>query len=306
MGKQFNREAWLATKQERLAEAKAALEDGLRNIQTSEDWQKLLATMAEAGALAVLRYSFGNQILIQCGRPGTRRAATYLGWREHNRHVREGERGIPILAPIFRSKDHPPLDPDEQLRPIAFKAVTVFALEQTEGEPIPEPKLPDIAADEAFEGSLERLRNVSLKAEGKPVATITFRERESGDPATANGWYERPTKQIVVITDDRTRAQQFRTLCHELAHALLHAEGDGHSRPDREVEAESTAFIVCHALGLDSGVYSFPYVATWTGDQDAPKRLAESGQRISTAAAKILDALCDGEDPTQTPPDSHL
>jgi hypothetical protein len=30
-----------------------------------------------------------------------------------------------------------------------------------------------------------------------------------------------------------------------------------------EVEVESVAYIVCDALGLDSGDYSFPYVTRW-------------------------------------------
>jgi IrrE N-terminal-like domain len=45
-------------------------------------------------------------------------------------------------------------------------------------------------------------------------------------------------------------AHRVKTLAHELAHALLHAEV-----PDRavaELEAESVAFIVCDALGIDA------------------------------------------------------
>lgn len=39
---------------------------------------------------------------------------------------------------------------------------------------------------------------------------------------------------------------------------------------------ESVAFIVCDALGLDSGCYSFPYVARWAdGSQELVKETAE-------------------------------
>jgi hypothetical protein len=166
--------------------------------------------------------------------------------------------------------------------------ITVFAESQTEGEPIVEPRIPDITEDEAFEGSLERLREVALVAPGKPVTDIAIRPRRPDDLSKALGWYERSTKRIVVITGGRTRAQMFRTMVHEMSHALLHGDDDGHSRPEREIEAESTAFVVCQALGS----YSFPYLATWAQGDDAVKLIAASGQRITTTATKIVDALC--------------
>lgn len=60
-------------------------------------------------------------------------------------------------------------------------------------------------------------------------------------------------------------AQRVKTLSHELAHAMLH-EG----APDRqlaELEAESVAYVVCSALSVDSGAYSFGYVAGWAGGE---------------------------------------
>jgi hypothetical protein len=67
-----------------------------------------------------------------------------------------------------------------------------------------------------------------------------------------------------------------------------------HGAPEREVEAESTAFVICHALGLDTSKASFPYVAVWASrerDEDPLKLIATSGQRITKAATRILDAL---------------
>jgi len=55
-----------------------------------------------------------------------------------------------------------------------------------------------------------------------------------------------------------------KTLVHELAHALLPSD----DRPQRwetaDVEVESVAYIVCAALGLDTGKYSFAYVTRWS------------------------------------------
>jgi hypothetical protein len=58
-----------------------------------------------------------------------------------------------------------------------------------------------------------------------------------------------------------------------------------------EIEAESTAFVVCQVLGLETGTYSFPYVASWAGDENAEAMVLKSGQRIVRATNLILDAL---------------
>ena len=58
-------------------------------------------------------------------------------------------------------------------------------------------------------------------------------------------------------------AHRVKTLAHDLLHALLH-EGVK-DRALAEMEAESTAYVVCRALGLESGDYSFGYVTTWAG-----------------------------------------
>lgn len=55
------------------------------------------------------------------------------------------------------------------------------------------------------------------------------------------------------------------------------------------MEAESTAFVVCHALELDTASFALPYVATWAnGDVE---ELAAVGENIRRAFIVILDAL---------------
>ena len=61
-------------------------------------------------------------------------------------------------------------------------------------------------------------------------------------PGTTNGDFTYALRRIRVESRNRP-AQQVKTLAHELAHALLH-EGGG-DRALAELEAESTAFVVC-------------------------------------------------------------
>jgi hypothetical protein len=56
-----------------------------------------------------------------------------------------------------------------------------------------------------------------------------------------------------------------------------------------QVEVESVAYIVCDALGFDTGDYSFAYVARWSdGTTDPVKNTAE---RVVRCAKEILEGL---------------
>ncbi|MGH9918148.1 MAG: DUF3849 domain-containing protein, partial [Nitrososphaerales archaeon] len=70
----------------------------------------------------------------------------------------------------------------------------------------------------------------------------------------------------------------------------LHETSD--NRALAELEAESTAYVVCQALGIDTSDYSFGYVATWAGGSDqAIAGIKGSCERIQKAAATILRAF---------------
>ena len=60
MAKQFDKAEWLEAKEQKLGEAKKALEEGLKNLQSSDDWQRMLEAMAVAGALSVGRLCFNS------------------------------------------------------------------------------------------------------------------------------------------------------------------------------------------------------------------------------------------------------
>jgi hypothetical protein len=102
---------------------------------------------------------------------------------------------------------------------------------------------------------------------------------------TENGYCDFLNKKISV-RPGVSAAQAVKTLVHELAHALLHGDGQPRTRDVQEIEVESVAFIVLDALGLKSDDYSFPYVARWSrGDLDAIKGSAD---RAITCSRAIL------------------
>jgi hypothetical protein len=77
----------------------------------------------------------------------------------------------------------------------------------------------------------------------------------------------------------------------EATHCLLHAGPPGQFFPRRlrEVEAESTAFLVAAAHGMATGDYSFPYVATWAG-ADGSNAVLATQDRVATVARQIMRA----------------
>src|ERR1039458_1398715 len=103
-----------------------------------------------------------------------------------------------------------------------------------------------------------------------------------------NGLYTFVSKTIS-IREDLSPAQMVKTLVHEIAHALLHDEQAAISdRQGCELEAESVAYVVTTALGIDSGSYSFGYIASWAKDST---QFEKSAQRINRTAHDILSSV---------------
>ena len=92
-----------------------------------------------------------------------------------------------------------------------------------------------------------------------------------------------------------SQAQTIKTLVHEIAHAILHdpsqaSGGEPRQRREKEVEAESVAYVVCQHFGLDTADYSFGYVAGWSRGRELTE-LKASLDRIHSAAGKIINAI---------------
>jgi hypothetical protein len=96
------------------------------------------------------------------------------------------------------------------------------------------------------------------------------------------------TQKTLTLRAGLEPAQHTKTLVHEIAHSQLHGPSFEGSRNQAELEAESVAYIVCGVLGIDSGDYSWGYLASWGAD---PTAIRQSGQRIQKTAENILAAL---------------
>jgi hypothetical protein len=97
--------------------------------------------------------------------------------------------------------------------------------------------------------------------------------------------------RAVLIRSDMDDSAMVKTLLHEAAHCLLHQDPPGRffPRPLKEVEAESTAFVVAAAHCMATDGYSFPYVAAWAGE-DGTKALLATQDRVARVARQIIAA----------------
>jgi len=250
-----------------------ALTQGVAELADSDRWQAHLDVQGQ-----FRRYSFNNALLIGAQRPDATRVAGFAAWKKLGRTVVRGEKAIWILAPMVGRRTR--TDGGEEKRPIyGFRPVAVFDQGQTEGDDLPE-ACRNIEGDApaAYREGLIRL-----------AAQIGYSVEYAELPGTRNGDCSYDLRRIRVESRNQP-SHQVKTLVHELAHAMLH-QGQG-DRALSELEAESTAYIVCRSLGLDSGEYSFGYVAVWAGGgPEAVARITSSGGIIQRTAGIILDSL---------------
>ena len=249
------------------------LAEGVSTLTTSERWRAHLEMQARFH-----RYSFNNTLLIVAQEPEATRVAGFATWKSLGRSVRKGERGIRILAPMV-GRRHRDADGDERRPIVGFRSVSVFDITQTDGDDLPEVCRTLQGDDPA--AHFDALCGVAARF-GYAVERTALPGATNGDCTYA--------RRRIRVEYRNPPAQQVKTLAHELAHALLH-EGD----PDRarvELEAESTAFVVCRNLGIESDDYSFGYVAGWAGGgPEAVAAITSSGAAIQRAASAILSAV---------------
>ena len=284
----------------RLAETHGRLTAAVDALANADEWRALLTLTSR-----VHRYSPNNLMLIAAQRPDATCVYGYKKWEEFGRHVRNGERGIAILAPTVRRRREGETDlgrredgeapsrgdrtpagressasgdrTDPPILVTGFRVTYVFDITQTDGPDLStaEPRLLD---GEAPLGLFSDLLDL---IEGAGYS-FGYQMLEKG-----NGRTDFTTREVLV-RPDLSGAQTVKTLTHELAHVMLHDPADNPHLSLRpiEVEAESVAYVVTAAHGLPADIYSIPYVTGWAGGDR--RLLEQTAQRVLSCAATIL------------------
>jgi len=218
----------------------------------SKDYKELLDFVVRLRNFAPF-----NAMLLQVQKPGLSYAASALDWQERfGLTIKESARPLLILWPFG---------------PVAL----VYDVLDTEGEPLPE----DVAAFFAH-GSIDAAQISALLPQLRKK-NIDLRWVDAGDQNAGSIRIIQPAaneKEVTLyrlcLNQNHTPAVQFATIAHELGHLFLgHLGVDkvlkiqdrrGLNHSQKELEAESVAFLLCERNGVTSK--SKTYLANYVSE----------------------------------------
>ncbi|PHD46582.1 hypothetical protein COF67_22325 [Bacillus toyonensis] len=247
-------------------------------FRTPEDLKEYLSFMAK-----FYHYSPSNISLIQSQFQGASAVGSFSFWKEKGFPVKKGEKGIKIIVPnrtVAKFKDKEGTwktvtkANEEEKKQIESKSVEVmpgrlyfavghvFDLSQTNAKA---EDLPRIFPNRWLEGSVTDYQSLYKGMEAiaeKNGVKIIEPKQEIG---VAKG-VSYTLKKEVALNPRNSELQNVKTLLHELAHAKLHTAEThmNYTAPEKEFQAEMTAYAVSSYFGIDTSEYSLGYLASWT------------------------------------------
>jgi hypothetical protein len=162
-----------------------------------------------------------------------------------------------ILAPLFRRRtnesneaENANLDSSDSRTLTGFRAVYVFDESMTAGNP-----LPQIGSINGDPGAHRERLEQFVRDQGIAL-------EYSADIAPCEG---RLRRGKIKLLPGQSPAETVATLVHELAHERLHRTERRASTTKRlrETEAEAVAFVVCQAIGLQTGERGLHLAVEW-------------------------------------------
>ena len=214
-------------------------------------------------------------------KPTATRVAGMYAWNQLGRRIKKGEKGIRILAPIVGVKRKPEEEAEKDITKqnravlVGFRNAYVFDVSQTEGAELP--------AMHEISGDVGENRDRLLSFIEQQGIELVFSENIA--PALGVSYGGR-----IAILPGQSKAEEFSTLVHELAHEMLHKaeRRTTTTKVVKETEAEAIAFIISKAVGLETGSASADYMHLYHGNA---LLLIESLEVIQKTSAVILSAL---------------
>ena len=283
--------AYKEQKQSEIDDMIKRIDEGVKAVFNSERYKEYLKFASN-----FTNYSPHNTMLISLQRPSATLVASYGKWRKVGRHVMKGETGIAIFAPIVYKLDQhigsKPTDEEgeetnkESHKRIAFKKVYVYDIAQTDGKDIPNFESGEL------NGNIDSKKKKAIIAALEKVTGIKIEFANiQGD---AKGYYNH-VENLIVIKSEMSDNQTLKTAFHEAAHKLLHDPKSELNtvkslRNEKEVQAESVAFMVAERLGMDTSDYSFPYIASWSNGKQLAQLKAVL-QEIQSATKRIVEEI---------------
>lgn len=258
------------------------IEVGVKAVFESENYKNYLKTMSKFH-----RYSINNSMLIMMQYPSASMVTGASKWNnEFHRTIKKGAKAIKILIPHPYKREITITD-DEGNETIVerdfvyFTLGNVFDVEQTEGD-----ELPTICKElKGDSEEVKKLVEVLSEVSNYPIYYWNLQEGKKGFFSLSDS--------KIVIRKNMSDIQTFKTLAHEIAHSRLHNQDDFKSRQQKEIEAESIAYVVANHFNIDTSEYSFSYVANWSREKDSKelKGILSNIQKEAKAIIEIMEEI---------------
>lgn len=269
------------------AELHAKIAAGVESLTDSQQWEKYLSYCR-----SFHKYSVSNLLLIMAQMPEASQVAGFRSWQTRGRSVTKGQKGIRILGYAKKRIEEENDKGETEERYVEyFPPLSVFDISQTE----------IIDEDKANAGVIAH-RLEGEDAEGIADAVEKWLTDEGWTVTTeaiggeTNGMTSAELRRVI-ISENLSPAQRAKTMIHEAAHVVLHADLEPaeymQHRGTAETEAESVAYVVVGMFGLDSSSYTIGYVANWSqGDTEIIRSTAAN---VLKASHIIYEALTETE-----------
>lgn len=302
--KKMSKEEEDKKRQETIDKAIETMNKGIYEYLDSDRFKTLLDTMSKFHD-----YSMNNTLLILGQNPRATHLAGYNKWQQDfNRQVKRGEKGLMIWMPVEIKVKEKQYVLDENgnrilgddgkfkkeevvVKKHTFKIGYTFDVSQT--EQIEGKEVIELSPVKELEGDVkdyQALTKALMEISPVPITIEAFE-------GSAKGCYNPLTNEIK-IQPEMSEVQTIKTMIHEIAHSIVHSnenldqlkqkENIEFSKSEREVQAESIAYIVSSHLGIDTSDYSFPYVATW-GLSTEPSDLENVKQNLKCIKSTSFD-----------------
>ena len=266
------------------------------------------------------RYSPRNTALIDSQFPGAEAVGSYAFWKDKGFPVNKGEKSLKVLVPNrlgqqfqdeegewkplkYATKKEKQQVKDGQLDKrdgrLVYSTGSVFDVSQTTAT---QRDLPQIFPNKWIDGEVENYsqlrQGMEAIAEKNNIQIVEpFEELGAAKGVSYTGRNE------VALNPRNSERQDTKTLLHELTHAKLHTKDNmnDYTKPEKEFQAEMTAYTVASYFNIDTSDYSLDYLHHWTKDHEFKdhesllQEVQSTAKEFITTIEESLDQEKEGE-----------
>ena len=250
------------------AKVKAVLDTILDQFQNGNIPEIVALSTYPVSILPMNKWSLLNQLV--CYFTGLTDFRGYKQWHEVKRFVKKGEKATHILVPWIKKEEE-----EDKSFLAGFITASVFAVEQTDGEPLDYQKLelPELPL-------MDRAKELGVNVAAIPGNYDHY------------GYYSQSKKVIALASPEE--AVFFHEICH-LADDKITGIKNGQD-PIQEITAELGALVLCQIVGLDGSKHlgnHYRYIESYAKKLEITPYAAVL--KVLSRTEKILNFLLKGE-----------